>query len=34
VTNFEYLYILRRKIMEKIIAEEIRACKRKERENK
>jgi hypothetical protein len=34
VTNFEYLYILTRKTMEKIIVEEIIACKRKERENK
>jgi hypothetical protein len=34
VTSFEYLDILRNKVMEKEIAEEIREGKRKEKENK
>jgi hypothetical protein len=34
VTSFEYLNILRKKTMEKSIVEEIKACKRKEKEDK
>jgi hypothetical protein len=34
VISFEYLNILRRKKMEKVLAEEIRTCKRKEKEDK
>jgi len=34
VINFEYLNILRRKTMEKVLVEEIRTCKRKEKEDK
>jgi hypothetical protein len=34
VISFEYLNILRRKKMEKPIAKEIRACKRKEKEDR
>jgi len=31
MTSFEYFNILRRKVMEKIIVKEIRACKRKDK---
>jgi hypothetical protein len=34
VINFEYLNILRRKTMEKVLVEEIRTCKRKEKQDK
>jgi hypothetical protein len=34
VISYEYLDILRKNKMEKVIAEEIKACKRKEKEDK
>jgi hypothetical protein len=34
VISFEYLNILRRKTMEKVVAEEIKTCKRKEKKDK
>jgi hypothetical protein len=34
MTSFEYLDILRKKTMEKKIVEEIRACKRKDKQDK
>jgi hypothetical protein len=34
VISYEYLDFLRRKIMEKVIAKEIRTCKKEEKEDK
>jgi hypothetical protein len=34
VTSFEYLDMLKRKTMEKVAAEEIRVCKKNEKEDK
>jgi len=34
MTNYEYLYFLRKKIMEKIIVEEIKVGEKKEKRNK